>query len=90
MSPRAPTLPVSLPIDLTAFLAGLEASLEEARRSGHPDVAQLDVPALLARLRAEYVRAALEQADGDLTMAAALLGVPAPELTRDGPSIAAC
>lgn len=66
--------PVSLPIDLPAFLEHLESALSQARAEGSADAEGVDVAALVARIKAVYILAALKQANGEVRVAEQLLG----------------
>jgi hypothetical protein len=72
---EGPELPVTLPVDLPRFLEHLERALDEAADAGDQRVARLDLPALIANLRAVYVVAALKRAGQDLGGAAELLAM---------------
>jgi len=74
--------PVTLPIDLPEYLFNLELALESARVQGNADVDELDVPVFVARLKSVYIAAALDQAGGDVRIAAGLLGVPVADLAE--------
>jgi len=77
---QALDFPVSLPIDLPTYLHRLEDALEAARSEGNLEVAGLDVGFFLGRLRTVYITAALNQAKGNVSRAAALLGLGVDEL----------
>jgi len=67
--------PVSLPIDLSAFIEHLKLALLQARAEGVASAESVDVPALVARIKAVYILAALKQANGEVRVAEQLLGL---------------
>lgn len=89
MADKTLDFPVTLPIDLPAFLLMLEGALEAARAEGNTEVEGLDMSFFLDRVRTVYITSALKQVNGNLSMAAELLGLEVEELvhTRHSPAL---